>query len=918
MRTTRSSARNAAAGKRDNLSKAEQTTSSGSGLSPIARYFGNDGPPRRFIRRTGSVKSLSSISSVPDSESDHDDSDVDMFDDADDNPSSSSSSLDATAETKCEDVLATVEAFLNRSSPVPGSGVANYLKPDPDVGSPISADVVTALDHRHEEPCTPMAASSPIRDADETKVDPIVARTPDDIARRSSSPELGDGDTPVLFSTNPTTNLVPHEVQGQNDNQILPSPSDSSATRASSITSAVEVSATEATKEEPPSEVEETTVTGAKQYSPAPDIDFMPDRITSPKISTPLTPIRIEHSSSPVGSPILGYSTADEDAEMQDSIRLEQDDDDWHMRDDVEMPDPLGNSDEKYSPASSPEALTGDVEMEDAVPEDLTPQALDEDTCPQTLITTEILEDTAVIPSIEQDGTEEPISELPVSSNDQPIERSCSPQPRNEMEIVDALDSSAVQADVDEMIPNGENASNELIEDNLEVTSLGTRSPNWNTDSHNCQTAGRSRSEPVQLTTSRLKNTPISPPLERAQSSGPKYCFEERPTALQTDTTEISMATGPVQLPTSQDTDPQPQHKTTDPCMATGVMQPATSPDTDPQPQHEFLEINTPEVPEKPRSEHYARAIFVPMDNIPDMTSGNNLADRDNRDDGPPQSSSLPNTPSSQQQQQQPEAPPTPASEIITPPLLLDINNTPVNDSQDEPESPLSDLDPETARELEREILKNEEKSEPVPKRQPFKTFGDNETILDEIVVCTDLSHLAKPETVQKPRSQRGKKRTESQIEVKRPIPSSSESSVRTSSRQRKQPTRLVMEMPSPPRKRRRVSMSAEMIVASAIFNSSNATSEQNLESNNHGMSLRQRNSGPYKNSERERAAIVWLYNHYHGDMKSIRNELPGSWGRGAEEKERLLRILGEVEQEGGIKLTPAHSEKARRLVGFS
>lgn len=254
-----------------------------------------------------------------------------------------------------------------------------------------------------------------------------------------------------------------------------------------------------------------------------------------------------------------------------------------------------------------------------------------------------------------------------------------------------------------------------------------------------------------------------------------------------------------------------------------------------------------------------------------------------------------------------------------------------------EPDSPLTELNTETEEYLQEALSVEPERQSSVSRQQPSSTrflAGSEEKIEDVIVVRTDWppeKQTSRQFTRQAAaaRSESQSKRKRSPSPITRPIPSSRPP--RTSSRQRKPSKKLGIsssEAFTQDRARQhhvtkpvaQLSRTAPKLVSSSA--SKPTTPERkdvaDDEQKSHSMSLRRRDTAPLKNSERERAALIWLYNHYSGDLKRVRNELPGSWGRGPEEKDRLLRILGEVEREGGIKLTAAHSERGRRLAGFS
>ncbi|KAK4465146.1 hypothetical protein QBC42DRAFT_315460 [Cladorrhinum samala] len=253
-----------------------------------------------------------------------------------------------------------------------------------------------------------------------------------------------------------------------------------------------------------------------------------------------------------------------------------------------------------------------------------------------------------------------------------------------------------------------------------------------------------------------------------------------------------------------------------------------------------------------------------------------------------------------------------------------------------EPDSPLTEIDTDTEEYLQKTLSVQPERQSSISRQKPSSNRFSaecEEKIEDVIFVRTDwppqkqASSQTHRQTPARPKSQNKRKRSPSP--TTRAIPSSGPPP--TSSRQRK-PSKKLGTFSSDTSTQDRVrqhrvtqpvaqlSNTAPNLVSPVVSKLSTPEGKNAAddEKRSHTMSLRRRDTAPLKDSERERAALVWLYNHYSGDLKRIRNDLPGSWGRGPEEKDRLLRILGEVEREGGIKLTAAHSERGRRLAGFS
>ncbi|KAK3986033.1 hypothetical protein QBC44DRAFT_403211 [Cladorrhinum sp. PSN332] len=881
MRTTRSSARNAAAAKRDEASgpvtKAEPEETPW--LSPITRYFGGDGIPRRFIRRpsaSGSVKSLSSVSSIPDS--DYEESDVEMVDDAETNPTSPSSAMDSGPEAKFDEVRISVEESTNRSSPILDSDattncqsmqqvevelIVDNLKPDPDVPCAAPAHVAAAPIYDHEAPppitrgqvlvtapdenAQTIRSSSIIDIGDDIQDDLCVARAPEHITQRYSSGPLDepvDADAPITFGSSPTMNPPAENCETCNEDQAGPSVVESLTTRVSS-TATTSVDSSEHMNAEESFGAQDISTNRAKHNCPIQHFDLIPDRVSSPDViietetKTETTTLRaapcpeIVDSDSRTGSPLLTSSTADVDAEIQSSIREEQCvQEDSDMKDNAEMQHVIDDNEES------------DSEMADAVPNDLNSQVPSGASSPRVAVAASAVADSASLYSMleQRVGAEVTDTELDDISNGQ-----CTIVPSSVHDCEGTVESKVSSVFGDRADVNTVESFRDIArQDSVNLFRSGTEGPEMEMCNHDHQNPGRSRSEPFRLDASDLYETSTVPQVGKAWSAGAQSPFERRVMTNQGGSS------------------PRARQATPD-------------------------SSSTVKMLDKPRLGEYLLPIFVPMD------------------DG----------------QEQRELPGTPISKTMAASSYMGEEN---------PDSPLTELGSEIAQELEREICK-EDVVERVSVTQPPKIPDDAEVVLDEIIVRTDWlpGEYVKLEGAQdapsqptstKPRT----KGTKSRTRTTRPVLSSS--SVRTSSRQRKRPARLevaTLVAAYPPRnERRRVSKASQTKSTAAMpkvpssSDSALPSDEPNSEQNSHGMSLRQRTSGPFKNSDRERAAIVWLYNHYKGDMKSVRNELPGSWGRGSQEKERLLRILGEVEEEGGIKLTPAHSEKARRLVGFA
>ncbi|KAK4161135.1 hypothetical protein QBC43DRAFT_100226 [Cladorrhinum sp. PSN259] len=885
MRTTRSStARNASAIKRDEgpAERVKAEAPDSSWLSPIARYFGDDGIPRRFIRRCSdatSVKSLLSVSSIPGS--DAYESDVDIEDATQVSPNTSPSSqagrdsptlecdfveygleipkihMGSTGQPPCSSdhheaspELGTLSAsranlansMLNDGAPELLQRISHSMSPvldiiKPDVGSPILHPSIENDLDLHTKGSANTGQLTPDSDHQVNEVERLSSLVP--------------GFTPDSIS--------PDVERSQGDRLEIADPPDPGKPAAQPTNMGFLVFEHCSSKVEVA--MQNSAVAIIKQEYPTLGCDAISDRTSSPETLVQIHQNTVSATSEATNHPsrpsspdavcdcqmipaIPNFDTPEQDVELHNTIRHGQYVDSRCPSTDgvknvAELEDNVEGGREENP------GMEYDAEMRDDINHNM------ENEPPLGIVMT--------INKIENGSQEAYHIHMPI------VDVS------NETAVGDTQNDLAKSADAE--LPVFDQGSAAGADPTVEILqpASSTRGTPWEeTCVDQVPRAGRPTSEPPRVNTN-PHSTFTRLGFARARSIGAESPVSNYSRAKEAnnevrDEVQLEAATpaGPRDLPVVKL-----------------------------QVQEERLETSIDRVSSNPLVEEYVQAVFVFVED--DSTS--------RRQKG----NSIP--------------PPEEPDEML------------VDSPFPEPDSPLTDIDPEEERLLEQNMIKKESKrTMPLPRRGLFTTPKDGEIILDEIIVCTNCppGQYIDPEPVQQSISQSASARSRSrQNRLQTQMTGSAHpfSVARTSSRQRKRPARLELEMQAASAARRikrpRVSKISQIDTGSVssklIFPSlvPQINEEPISDQNGHGMSLRQRSSGPFRNSERERAALVWLYDHYNGDMKSVRNELPGSWGRGSDEKDRLLRILGEVEMEGGIKLTPMHSEKARRLIGF-